>query len=206
MKHLLLRILVYICFSNFICAQSNIAKRAAREERRWALCHPFIIKKTVVVTRFVVQTTNDKSVISQLDTLVNGGKLDAFRHIFWMACLTKKIGYKKALQLGNAHEKGNYTQFLQGSLEDGNLPDEASCRMDSLNNLIGANIGLLWRKAHVDFDKNEIIKYINNGTCYIIRRNNRGGFIDCNGVEIKQETDFKQWRNKKCVVFLNTLL
>ena len=128
-----------------VFSQENNFTNISKYEKRWALCHPFVLRKTINTTKYVIKITSNKNLYLVLDSFSNGGKLDAFRHIFWMACLAKKIGAKKALKLGIAHEKANYQQYVNGSFEDGNLPDYASSKMDSLNNLIGANIGAIWQ-------------------------------------------------------------
>ena len=67
----------------------------------------------------------------------NGGKLDAFKHSYWMARLTQGIGKRAAFRLGKAHEKGNYQTYQRRRLEDGLLPDKPSTDMDLYNNNIG---------------------------------------------------------------------
>lgn len=54
--------------------------------------------------------------------------MDAFRHCYWSALLSREIGYIDALLFTNAHE--NY---------DENPPEEK--RMDLYNNRIGLEIG-----------------------------------------------------------------
>ena len=67
--------------------------------------------------------------------------MDAFRHAYWMARLTQSIGRKKALKLGEAHELGNYQDYLSGKVEEVHLPDSMSSVMDRWNNRLGAGIG-----------------------------------------------------------------
>src|SRR5450759_2004363 len=77
-------------------------------EKKWAIGHLFIAKKAWVVTercRFVTDSLG-KTGIPDRDP--SGGKLDAFRHSFWMATIAETIGVRKSLSLGKAHEKGNY--------------------------------------------------------------------------------------------------
>jgi hypothetical protein len=201
--------LFILCFlfqqNQFYAGVKEKWEKLSNPEKCWVLKHPFVAYKTMATTNYVISVTHEKNIIAALDNYENGGKLDAFRHIFWMSCITKKIGVRRALQLANAHEKGNYLQFKKSRLEEGQLPDQASSQMDSLNNIIGINIGFLWRKSNKSFDKDEIVKYINNGTAFIILRNEKGIFLDCNKHEIHIDSQKKQWKNQKCVVLLSTL-
>jgi hypothetical protein len=194
--------IINIAFCNSLYSQRSSWQKLSKPEKIWVLKHPFVAYKAFTTTQKVVLTLKDNSLITRLDSFSNGGKLDAFRHIYWMASLTKKIGQRKALQLGNAHEKGNYLQFKNGTIEDGILPDYASSKMDSLNNIIGATIGFFWRKSGTLENVEEIVKYINNGTAYIIKRNKYGMFIDCDNNLINPNPLRLEWKNKKCVVMI----
>ncbi|MBK6839510.1 MAG: hypothetical protein IPG90_15685 [Bacteroidetes bacterium] len=62
-------------------------------------------KKTWKITEQARMETKSLLLDSRLDGDEDGGQLDAFRHAFWMASLSQKICWRKALKLGIAHEK-----------------------------------------------------------------------------------------------------
>lgn len=198
-KYLILFFATFFCNSLSVAKPLDRLKTISAPEYKWIFLHPFVAVKTFRATKHALQKSNESSVKMKLDSFSNGGKLDAFRHIYWMACVTKKIGKRRALQLGNAHEKGNYLQFLKMQLEDGELPDAASCKMDSLNNIIGATIGTKWREQYLSNNFEEIINQINRGDAYIIFRNKVGQYLDCDGNSIIFENKQKEWLNNKCV-------
>ena len=80
----------------------------SRPEKCWVIAHPFIAKKIWKITQKVLEITDSISKISTLDGDKNGGQVDAFRHAYWMASLTKYMRGGKALRLCKAHERGNY--------------------------------------------------------------------------------------------------
>lgn len=94
-----------------------------QREQQYILLHPthaLIISETKDIAfketqlRFGINGHNDKS--------------DAFRHCFWSALLTRKIGYDGAREFTTAHESSPT-----------NVPAEKG--MDLHNNSVGLNIG-----------------------------------------------------------------
>ena len=83
----------------------------SRPEKCWELIHPFIAKHAFHVTKYVIADVDSLKQEGTLGTDLNGGRLDAFKHAYWMASLSLAIGGRKALKLGWAHEKGNYLQY-----------------------------------------------------------------------------------------------
>jgi hypothetical protein len=203
MKFLLHIFLIISISVNLSNAQIRSFQSLSKPEKKWVLHHPFVARKALQITKDVLKVCQKKDTHLLLDTFVSGGRLDAFRHIYWMACLTKFIGPKKAKELGIAHEKANYFQFLCRQLEDGDLPDYPSSKMDSLNNLLGIRIGENWRKVNANPNMEEVVSYINKGRCYVLKRNAKGEFLNCsNNVILVPE--LRKWRNSKCVVLLST--
>jgi hypothetical protein len=203
MKFLLQIIFLLSINVNLSNAQIRSFPSLSKPEKKWVLHHPFAARKAFQITKEVLIVCQKKDTHLLLDTFVSGGRLDAFRHIYWMACLTKGIGPKKAKELGIAHEKANYLQFLSRRLEDGDLPDYPSSKMDSLNNLLGIRIGENWRKANADTNMEEVVSYINKGSCYVLKRNAKGQFLNCSN-NVILASELKKWRNSKCVVLLST--
>ena len=92
------------------------------------------MKKALVISELSREKTNEIILDQALKGSGNSGQVDAFRHAFWMANLTKEIGWRRAKRLGLAHEKGNYKAYKKRKSEDGEIPDKMSSEMDLFNN------------------------------------------------------------------------
>jgi hypothetical protein len=192
---------------NYSCSAQGIIKtyrQLSSIEKKWVRKHPFAalkIKKETKLTRKIVQELKQASV---LDTISNGGKLDAFRHAFWMARIAKRIGTKKAFKFGEIHEKGNYEHFLKNITEDAQLQDSISCCMDLLNNKVGVEISMIKRSQTNEELKQIIIDKIHNGELFILKHNKENKPTDCeNKVIVKQTNDLKKWNVNYCLVASN---
>lgn len=169
-------------------------------EQWWVICHPFIAVKTWKITKNVEQIAKEMEKSSELDSDGNGGQVDAFRHCLWMASLCQKIRWKKAYRLGVAHEKGNRIDYKRGNNEDGSLPDAISSEMDLRNNEVGIKIGKKYKKASRE-ELIEIVKQaVLNGELWIIKKTEKGEFLDWDGNIIPKEEYIGKWNNRKCIV------
>lgn len=169
-------------------------------EKRWVIFHIFIAKGVYKISKESAEKTNELLNEKNLDGDLNGGQLDAFRHAYWMACVTQKYGWRAARSLGNAHEKGNYREFKKHRAEDGAFPDEQSGQMDLLNNDVGIEIG----KNNLDTNPEEftiIIKeMIFAGKLFILKKDKNRNFLKCNGEIISSEELNNKWETPKCVL------
>ena len=168
--------------------------------KNWIICHPFTARKANIISINAKKISEEMIFDPNLDGLFSGGQVDAFRHIFWMATLTQQIGAKRTRSLGEAHEKGNKSDFDNKTLEDNYLPDFISCKMDLLNNEIGINIGKA--NLHADYESlKEIIKFeIISGNAFIIKRNKNKEFLSQTN-KILKEIDYNgKWFNPKTIV------
>jgi len=170
-------------------------------EKCWVISHPFIANKARKLTQLADSTSRILKKSGVLDDKDTGGKSDAFRHAYWMALLSQKFCWKKAIALGNAHEKGNYKQFKKGKPdEELTLPDSVSGVMDKFNNEIGLRIGCNNKTIHQDslilLIRNELLA----GKMKIILKNQKGDFIDCNGNIIDMKLYESKWSIPKCLV------
>lgn len=169
-------------------------------EQWWVICHPFKAKKALIISKNALKITDSISKTNQLVNDINGGELDAFKHSFWMASLTRDIGKRSALKLGEAHEKGNYKAFKKKQQEDGSVPDKISSEMDLFNNKIGKEIAVenmaLKKSALIEI----IIEEINKGSMKIIKKDVFGNFLSCDGMIIPKDSLFGKWENSKCLV------
>ena len=199
-----MKIFLYISFlllpSGLFSQSFKQFKKLSRPEKRWVCFHPFIAKKAFAETRLVWAVVDSVKQTGIIGSDLNGGKLDAFKHSYWMASLYKKIGRKKALKLGKAHEKGNYLQFKKHQLEDAILPDAASSEMDLYNNEAGVNVFGKCRS----YDRKEvqalILAAIEKGEMRIIKKDAAGNYLDCDGKPIDMNVWKGKWNIPKCVI------
>lgn len=171
-------------------------------EKLWVIRHPFIAKKAWRITRKALETTKTITNEFPIDNDLKGGQLDAFKHTYWMALLSKSIACAKASKLGKAHEKGNYIAYKKGRTEDGAIPDQASFQMDAWNNNVGIYLGNQYKNLDEEELKKIVIEYLIKGEMKIIKKDNQGNYIDCSGELIPKES-LEKWNNPKCVVSSN---
>ncbi|MCF6224125.1 MAG: hypothetical protein L3J34_10405 [Flavobacteriaceae bacterium] len=172
-------------------------------EKWWVIFHPFQAKKAFYITNDVLKITDSIGKTQLLDTDINGGKLDAFKHSYWLARLSIKIGARASLKLGEAHEKGNYRTFKKMQIEDGVAPDKIATTMDLFNNEIGVKIA----NKNEGLTKQELIHFIiweiNKGSMKIIKKDTLGNFLTCDNLLINLQTISGKWENDKCLVASN---
>ncbi|MBK7181849.1 MAG: hypothetical protein IPH89_02375 [Bacteroidetes bacterium] len=94
----------FLLFSLSIFSQSKFSK-LSRPEKIWVLAHPFVAKKAMLASRQALVVTDSIAKLGIIGNDNNGGKLDAFKHAYWMVYLSFKIGSRRALKLGKAYEK-----------------------------------------------------------------------------------------------------
>ncbi|MBI2723402.1 MAG: hypothetical protein HYX39_14610 [Bacteroidetes bacterium] len=177
------------------------AQKRSLPEWLWALSHPFAALKVKKISKECYRIyTTDKIIITELDHFSNGGKLDAFRHVFFMAAFSQKIKIKKLRKLGKAHEKGNYKQFLKSSVEDGEVPDSLSSVMDLKNNEVGFVNGTENKTVSLENLRSIIITKIKAGEAFIMKRKINGLYIDCSGAIINTALYKGKWTIPKCLV------
>jgi len=175
-------------------------------EKWWAILHPFIAGKAYSITVSVLRVSDSLQKESVTNSKLNSGQWDAFKHGYWMASLVQEMNWRKARNLGRAHERGNYKSFKKEirSGEEGSH-DEANRRMDLWNNDTGIKIGLLNRGREPGYLMTTVIDSIRAGAMKIIAINNAGYFLDCNGIIIPVENLTGKWENDKCVIPSNSI-
>lgn len=197
-----LSILYLLCvFSNIVFAQRFQSRSLA--EKKWALTHPVsaikvkkIYKNALPIYQLIKQNRT-------LDTLENGGKLDAFRHVFFMAAFAQKIKPRKVLKLGIAHEKGNYHHFKSHITEHGEIPDSLSTVMDLENNYKGIELGVKNKNCTINELAGHTLALLVAGNALYFKRNAKGEYVDCNNHVINMN-DYKQkWFIPKCLIKTN---
>jgi len=197
MKYLLL-IFIYLLLSACSPNLRQSFSKISSPEKTWVYFHPFKAKKAFLISKEAENTKDSISEIIGNDN--NGGRLDAFKHSYWMARLSQKIGKRAAFSLGEAHEKGNYKTFKNHKLEDGFLPDKQSSEMDLFNNRIGIGIGKFNKKTSKQDLIQQLLDALHAGKLRILRKNNSGNFLDCHGKIIPLDSLKNKWNTKKCMV------
>lgn len=207
--------IVFVVFSNLLIGQNSSFqqfKKLSCPEKRWVIFHPFVAKKAFKISLEARNTTAEVKQQKVLKGTGNGDQLDAFRHAYWMARLAQEIHWRKAQRLGKAHEKGNYRQFKKQQLEDDALPDKISSEMDLFNNevalqqhfdklnVIKGDNGKKYKETDLI---NEVIKWVKEGKCKIIKTDAAGNFLDDNNKIIPIEELIGKWENRKVLVFSN---
>ena len=170
-------------------------------EKWWVIGHPFVAGKAFKITK-EARTKSDSLVKnSLLDVDPDGGRVDAFRHTYWMARLAQNMKWKKAVKLGIAHEKANRLSFNRMKFdEEGVIPDSISSVMDLFNNQVGASIGCNFKSASKDEIYNYIIKSLKEGKLKIIYKDVNRNDLDCDGKVIDKTVFLGKWNIPKCLV------
>ncbi len=195
-------ILLLFTYNTMSARQSKCAafRKLSRPEKCWVLFHPFSAGWAWTITEHVRNVSEGLVNDSILDGDNNGGQVDAFRHTYWLACLSQSMRWKKALRLSEAHEKGNYLSFKKGRLEDAVLPDSVASAMDRYNNRLGSEIGCRNKEISRDSLKVLVIQMILEGNARIIAKNKQGDFLDAEGNILNMELFKGRWNIPKCLL------
>ncbi len=180
--------------------------KVSRYEYAWAFAHPFAACKVKKIHKKLKPFYNEAELISSLDSYSQGGKLDAYRHVFYMAAFAQKVKAKKVLKLGKAHEKTNYRQFKKGKGKNIELPDSLSSVMDLWNNEIGVKLARENKDLSYEELKQKVIKLINENKAYYFLRDVNGNFLECDGktiIDLKKYKD--KWFVPKCMLGLSSI-
>ena len=130
----------YIIATYFITClvmQSVSQHEISKYEYRWAFFHPFAAKKIQKHLNEAMNVYQSVKSSKLLDTVESGGTLDAFRHTYTMAYLSRFVKISKLRKLGKAHERGNEYFFYKNQQEFGERADSLACVMDLRNNELG---------------------------------------------------------------------
>ena len=152
--------------------------RLSAAEKKWTIGHPLVAMKMWKITRRCRFVTDSLEKAGIPDRDPSGGKLDAFRHAFWMATLTEKVGIRKSLSLGRAHERGNYRDFKRHRYEEADIPDKAATDMDLYNNRVGSGIGASLKGNNEKAVIDSILMSIAKGKMMIIYKDSLGRSCD----------------------------
>lgn len=198
----LYRFLLLFSTTFLIGCSSNYQLNGA--ERWWIIKHPFAAIPARKITKEARELSRKMESDPRLDGDPDGGTVDAFRHSYWMARLSQQIKLKKALDLGKAHEKSNYRNFLKHKIvEEKSVQDSVATAMDLFNNSVGAFFGNNHRSLPKDSLINELILLSHSGQLKVILKDNKGRSLDCNG-KLLDSTEYPgKWINNRCLVNSN---
>lgn len=197
LKQLFFSFFFILC--SMLIAQSSF-KKLSRPEKIWVMCHPFKAKKTFKLTKEVQKVIDSIKQTGIIGVDNNGGKLDAFKHAYWMASLSNVIGKRKAKKLGMAHENGNYLTFKKHKLEDCILPDSLSSEMDLKNNEIGISLMNDCGKLPPKLIQDKVLTALEEGKLFIIKKDKNGKFLKKDGTQITINEWFGIWDIPKYLV------
>lgn len=200
MKNIITLLIFFSSLSLFSQSTIKQFKKLSRPEKCWVFMHPLKVTKALRITRIVLSDVDSIKNAGVVGVDLNGGKLDAFKHAYWMAFLTKEIGSKKALKLGCAHEKGNKLDFKKHKLEDSILPDSVSSAMDLHNNKAGAEAVKKCERISKDVIQKRVFDLLWKGKLMIIRKDEPGNYLYCDGTFIDMNKWSGKWDIPKCLV------
>ena len=197
--------IVIVFFSFLVFPQSSFSKfeKLSTPKKWWVIMHPFKAKKSLEISNRANAVTNKILKSKIIGSHRYGGKVDAFRHAFWMASLKIEIGESSSRSLGEAHEKENYQFFKENKLEDGAIPDKPSMDMDLHNNNVGLSLVSKNEVITEDALVKRVIEAINEGKMLIIKKDKKNRFLSCNNVIITKNELKGKWINSKCLIASN---
>tara|TARA_R110002074_G_C12287917_1_gene643790 strand:+ start:17 stop:640 length:624 start_codon:yes stop_codon:yes gene_type:complete len=203
MKKVLIFYCIFLCFQGFSQTNWQKFKKLSCAEKTWTLFHVFKAKKAFEISKEAQYVSDSIAKTPLLDGDKNSGQVDAFKHAYWMARLHQEIGKNAAKSLGEAHERTNYQQYKNSSLEDGETPDKISSEMDLYNN----NIGLSFTQKGIPHPKDGLIYTIVNaivaGKLKVVKKDSKKNYLTCEGTFISKKTLKRKWENNKCLVDSN---
>ena len=169
-------------------------------EQKWVRRHPWAAFITHKIADTVKAEAQRRLKDTDLDGDINGGMVDAFKHTLWMALTAQKIGYDKALKLGQAHEDGNYLEYVADPTRKKTPQDSIASRMDMLNNIVGARIGA----DNPDATFNAIVaivrRHVLEGKCWKIRKKDKKTYLDADGKTINIHAYDNVWAIPKVLI------
>ena len=169
-------------------------------EYKWSFFHPIAAMRVRKITETCNKMANSRTVKLALDSFSNGGKIDAFRHIYYMASYSQVVKGYKIKKLGIEHEKSNYRQFRNLETENDELPDSLSSVMDLRNNELGIKLGLANRNLNPNELQSLVIEEIKKGNALIMLRKKNGNYLNCKGEVIDLKQYKQRWSIPKCLV------
>ncbi|MBQ1697314.1 MAG: hypothetical protein II075_05485 [Bacteroidales bacterium] len=208
LSSILLFVAITIAFVTFTNSEAYAQflesyKKLSIPEQQWVKRHPLAAFRTHKIADTVKTKCQVIIKDSAFDGDLNGGMVDAFKHTLWMALTAQKIGYDKALLLGQAHEDGNYLEYVADPTRKKTPQDSIASRMDMLNNQVGAKIGEDNPKATFDQLVAIVRQSVIDGKCWKIRKKDKNTYLDADGKVIAIHNYDNRWAIPKVLIKSN---
>ena len=185
-------------FNSFSQNRKEIIKSLSLKDKIWVMKNYSSIKKAYKISLDVLKTMDSLNKQNFLGGNTEGGKFDAFRHIYWTYSLTKEIGEEKTRRVGEIYE--NYNRYIFNNIDYSGY-DSVSMAMDLFNNDIGIELGKSKIADSLIF--NEITNIIFSGKAKIVKKNTLEQSLDENNNVIPEEEWKKKWINNRKLVNSN---
>ena len=185
-------------FNSFSQNRKEIIKSLSLKDKIWVMKNYSSIKKAYKISLDVLKTMDSLNRENFLGGNTEGGKFDAFRHIYWTYSLTKEIGEEKTRRVGEIYE--NYNRYIFNNIDYSGY-DSVSMAMDLFNNDIGIELGK--NKITDSLIFNEITNIIFSGKAKIVKKNTLEQSLDENNNVIPEEEWKKKWINNRKLVNSN---
>lgn len=185
-------------FNSFSQNRKEIIKSLSLKDKIWVMKNYSSIKKAYKISLDVLKTMDSLNRENFLGGNTEGGKFDAFRHIYWTYSLTREIGDEKTRRVGEIYE--NYNRYIFNNIAYSGY-DSVSMTMDLFNNDIGIELGK--NKITDSLIFNEITNIIFSGKAKIVKKNTLEQSLDENDNVIPEEEWKKKWINNRKLVNSN---
>lgn len=197
LRYVIFFIVIFNClnFTSFCQNTKEIVNSMSVKDKLWAVKNYSSLKKAHKISLNVLCVMDSLNKENFLGGNKEGGVFDAFRHIYWMYCLSTEIGEKKARRVGEIYEK--YNRYL---FEKKNVLgyDSVGMVMDLFNNELG--ISLYKKQISDSLIFNEIVNIIHSGNAKIVKKNTLQESLDINNNIIPEEIWKKYWVNDRILV------
>ena len=200
-KKSLILILFLLCFENSFSQNfQKIFFEINTKDKLWIISKPISSLKVKKVTKEVNSILIGKSNGKFLDQDLQGGQIDAFRHILLLYKLSSEIGIEKARRFGNIYESYNKKVF-KTTANSGY--DYASEMMDKFNNELGIYLFLKMDKVSDIQIIDEIKKQIIEGNARKISKDGKGRSVGKDFNIIEDSIWKKEWYNQRVLIQTN---
>ncbi len=183
-----------------LCIASTSLLSQSFEEYLWAGAHPIAALKVKKAKRMCDSIYFGYVRSATPDSFESGGKLDAFRHAFYMSVFTQKVRVKALRKLGRAHEHANLRNYKKHKTEEGDSADEIFSEMDLYNNELGFVIGSKAKGLSKHQLAEVVLQNISDGHAKIILRNCSGRYVSCDNLQRSSSAVTVMPGAKKCLV------
>ena len=170
-------------------------------EKWWGITHPFRAGRAFTAMQETRQRVDSLFTAGVFEQWIHGGRLDAYRHTYWMAITGSRIGIRAARKLGKAHERANYRDYLKGKTEEGILADATATEMDLHNNEAGLSLAEAYRSGQGSDVHKNIEELMQKGRLRMLKMDEKGNLLDCEGRICTRVTNTKNdWKLPICLI------